>query len=161
MSRSFAVMITVVASLVSPVCAAEKPLVLDVWPAKAPGEKGDKRSYDAADGIDRLSCRPDFAVLVYPGYLAAGDRLAPEIPVSARTPPTFFVHTGDDPINAENSITMVRALRAAKVPAELHLYATGGHGFGLRPSANPRQAWPRRCAEWMKSRGLLDAAGKD
>jgi len=120
----------------------------------------DKRQYNALDDVDKVSCRPDFAVLAYPAYLTTGDHLAPEVRVNAQTPPVFFVHAGDDPISAEGSITMYLALRRAKVPAELHLYAAGGHGFGLRPTDKPATTWPKRCAEWLRSTGIVAADGK-
>lgn len=116
----------------------------------------DQRQYEPLDDVDRVSCRPDFAVLVYPAYLIQKDgSLSPEIRVSAKTPPVFFVHAGNDGISPENSIRMFLALRAAKVPGELHVYATGGHGFGLRTSPNPCCTWPERCRDWLKSQGLL------
>jgi acetyl esterase/lipase len=116
----------------------------------------DKRHYESIDAVDQISCRPDFTVLVYPAYLSEGTQLNPEIRVNAQTPPVFFVHAGDDRISSENSVAMYLALKHAGVPAELHAYATGGHGFGLRPSAHPASTWPARCAEWMKARGLLE-----
>lgn len=116
----------------------------------------DKRNYDTIDEVDKASCRPDFAVLVYPAYLFDGQQLSPEIRVDSSTPPVFFAHAGDDRISSENSIQMYLALKRCSVPAELHVYASGGHGFGLRPSANPCSTWPARCAEWLKSRGLLE-----
>lgn len=115
----------------------------------------DKRNYEAIDETDKLSCRPDFAVLIYPAYLTEKEGLAPEIRVTAKTPQTFFVHASNDGISSRNSIAMYLALKEAKVPAELHIYATGGHGFGLRPTEHPASAWPQRCEQWMKSRGLL------
>jgi acetyl esterase/lipase len=116
-----------------------------------------KRAYDPIDETDTLLCRPDFVVLVYPAYLAAkGGGLNPEIRVTTRTPPTFLVHAGDDPISPENSVTFYQALRRNKVPAELHIYAGGGHGFGLRRSERPCSSWPQRCEEWMSARGILD-----
>jgi acetyl esterase/lipase len=120
----------------------------------------DKRAYEAIDDIDKVSCRPDFAVLIYPAYLVprGKDELAPDVRVSKETPPTFFAHANDDPISAENSVRMYLALKKARVPAELHVYASGGHGFGLRPSDKPCSTWPQRCADWMKSQGLLKAA---
>jgi acetyl esterase/lipase len=116
----------------------------------------DKRHYEAIDEVDEISCRPDFTVLVYPAYLIAGAELAPEIRVTADTPQTFFAHASDDRISSENSIAMYLALKKAKVPAELHLYASGGHGFGLRPSEHPASTWPQRCEQWMRSRGVLE-----
>jgi len=115
----------------------------------------DRRAYPSIDDTDQVSCRPDFAVLVYPAYLLEGDTLAPEIRVSPETPPVFFAHAGDDGISAENSIAMYVALKRAKVPAELHVYAKGGHGFGLRPSQNPCCTWPERCEQWMTTQGIL------
>ncbi len=116
----------------------------------------DKRHYAAIDDVDKFSCRPDFAVLVYPAYLTAGNELASEIRVTPETPQTFFAHASDDRISSENSIAMYLALKNAKVPAELHIYASGGHGFGLRPSDHPASTWPQRCEQWLRSRGILD-----
>jgi acetyl esterase/lipase len=123
----------------------------------------DKRVYDAADAVDQLPCRPDFAVVVYPGGLLEKGKeppaLAQEIHVSSRTPPTFIVQAHDDRVNSENSVYLYLALKRANVPTELHIYAEGGHGFGLRPSDKPHAAWPQRCAEWMQGIGVLKAAG--
>ena len=117
----------------------------------------DTRTYEAVDASDKVDCRPDFAVLIYPGGVIKGksDVLAPEIRVSSQTPPTFLAHAGNDPVSAENSIHYYLALKRAGVPAELHIYASGGHGFGMRPSANPSSTWPKRCEEWMRERGIL------
>lgn len=115
----------------------------------------DKRNYEALDEIDQISCRPDFAVLVYPAYLTEGEGLAPEIRVTEDTPQTFFAHASDDGISSENSIAMYLALKKAKIPAEMHIFASGGHGFGLRPSEHPASTWPARCEQWLRSRGLL------
>ncbi|MCL4201253.1 MAG: alpha/beta hydrolase [Pirellulaceae bacterium] len=121
----------------------------------------DRRAYELIDEVDQLSCRPDFTVLVYPAYLtgegaAASGALAPEIRVTAETPPTFFAHAGDDRISPENSIAMYLALKRAGVPGELHVYSSGGHGFGLRPSEQQCSTWPQSCERWMRSRGLLN-----
>ncbi len=118
----------------------------------------DKRAYEPIDGVDKLSCRPDFGVCIYPGGLVAkdSDNLSQEIRVSKETPPMFFAHAAND--KAENSVAMFLALRKAGVPAELHIYASGGHGFGLRPSDKPCSTWPQRCADWMKDQGLLKTA---
>jgi acetyl esterase/lipase len=117
----------------------------------------DKRAYEPLDEIDRVSCRPDFAVLLYPGYVAVGEKqeLASDIRVSKETPPTFFAHASDDRVKPENSVVMYLALKKTGVPAELHVYSSGGHGFGLRPSDKPCSTWPARCAEWMKAQGFL------
>jgi acetyl esterase/lipase len=115
-----------------------------------------KRAYPAIDETDKESCRPDFAVLVYPAYLVVKDKeLAPEIKVDKNSPPTFFAHASDDPIKAENSVFMYLALKRARVPAELHIYTSGGHGFGLRASKQPCSTWPKRCADWLRTQGFL------
>jgi acetyl esterase/lipase len=117
----------------------------------------DRRAYEPIDAVDQVSCRPAFAVLVYPGGLVARDKeeLTPEMRVRKECPPMFLVHAGDDPVKAENSVLLYLALKRAGVPAELHVYTAGGHGFGLRPSAQPCSAWPQRCADWLRSQGFL------
>jgi acetyl esterase/lipase len=117
----------------------------------------DRRSYESIDEVDRVSCRPDFGVLIYPAWLVDDKtlELKPEFPVTAQTPQMFFVHASDDKISAASSAVMYLALKHAKVPAEVHIYAKGGHGFGLRPTANPCSTWPQRCEAWMRSQGLL------
>jgi len=119
----------------------------------------DRRAYDVSDEADKLSCRPDFAVLVYSGgVLQRGTgELISDIRVTKNAPPTFLVHCSDDRGPAEQSALMYIALKRAGVPAELHIYATGGHGFGMRDSKNPVSQWPDRCTEWMRSQGILSA----
>jgi acetyl esterase/lipase len=119
-----------------------------------------ERTYPAVDDADKQSCRPDFALLIYPAYLAQKEdlsKLSPEMKVTAQTSPAFLVMTQDDPIKMENVYTYATALKYAKVPAEVHVYATGGHGYGLRPTANPVSHWPQRAAEWLESQGYLKA----
>ncbi len=124
----------------------------------ATATNGQQRQYQPVDDVDKVSCRPDFAILLYPAYLLKKDgSFAPEIRPDAQTPPCFFVHCGDDRISSENSATMYLALKRAGVAAELHIFASGGHGFGLRPSAKPASTWPQRCEEWMRDAGLLKA----
>lgn len=117
----------------------------------------DRRSYEPIDAIDKVSCRPDFAILIYPAYLVekGKDQLAPDIRVNKETPSLFFAHAGDDRVLADNSLFMYLAAKRAGVPAELHVYAAGGHGFGLRPSAQPCSTWPQRCGDWLRTQGLL------
>ncbi len=131
---------------------------LAAWASTNP----DRRAYEPVDAADKASCRPDFAVLIYPAYLApkGTEALAPEIRVDAGSPPTFFAHASDDPVTVESSVRMYLALKRAGVPAEMHLYAAGGHGFGINPGARPVAAWPRRVEDWMRGRGLLKPAGK-
>lgn len=129
--------------------------------AAATSTNFDKRSYDRIDSIDEVSDRPDFAVVIYPGGVIqrGKDTLSPEIHISGQTPPMFIVQANDDRVNSENSVFLYLALKRAGVPAELHIYAAGGHGFGLRPSDKPCSTWPQRCAEWMRSQGILKMAG--
>ncbi len=118
----------------------------------------EKRTYDAVDDADKVSCRPDFAVLIYPAYLTAKDdlkSLAPELTVRADTPPAFLTQTEDDPVHVECSLVYYQALKAAKVSAEMHLFPVGGHGYGLRPTSAKVTTWPQLAAQWMESRGLL------
>jgi acetyl esterase/lipase len=106
----------------------------------------DQRLYDPVDAADQVSCRPDFAVIVYPGYLALSEQnFAPnsEINVTSQTPPSFIVQAEDDPVHVENSTVYFLALKNAKVPAEMHIYANGGHGYGLRHTELPITAWPK------------------
>jgi acetyl esterase/lipase len=117
----------------------------------------DKRAYEPKDDIDKISCRPDFIVMIYPGGIVEKGKLAPEIRVTSKTPPAFFAHAGNDPVPAENSVLMYMALKNAQVPAELHIYSSGGHGFGLRPSEHPCSTWPQRCAAWLRNQGVLKA----
>jgi acetyl esterase/lipase len=119
----------------------------------------DRRAYEPIDDVDKVSCRPDFIVMIYPGAIVnkGNKELSPEIRVSSQTPPAFFAHAGNDPVPVENTIVMYQALKNAKVPADVHIYSSGGHGFGLRKSEHPCSTWPRRCEEWMRSQELLKA----
>jgi len=120
----------------------------------------DKRLYDPIDAADKLSCRPDFAVVIYPGYLALADKNFapnPDIVPTADTPPTFLVQAEDDPVHVENALVYFQALKNTKVPAELHIYAKGGHGYGLRRTALPITAWPQAAEEWLHTIGILGA----
>jgi acetyl esterase/lipase len=114
-----------------------------------------KRGYDPIDDVDKVSCRPDFTVLVYPAYLTDGGSppVVQRLPKDA--PPMFLAHAGDDPVTVESSTQLYTALKRIGVRAELHVYARGGHGFGLRPSDLPCSRWPQRCEEWMRTEGLL------
>jgi acetyl esterase/lipase len=120
----------------------------------------EKRSYDAVDEADQLSCRPDFAAIIYPGLLTvknAGVALGDDMKVTANAPPSFLVQAEDDPVHVENSILYYIALKDAKVPSEMHLFAKGGHGYGLRRTEAPVTAWPVLAEKWMRSLGMLAA----
>lgn len=121
----------------------------------------DQRLYDPIDAADTLSCRPDFAVIVYPGYLAVAEQnFAPnaEIHVTEKTPPSFIVQAEDDPVHVENSAVYFLALKNANVSAEMHLYAKGGHGYGLRRTTLPVTAWPRLVETWLHTIQVLPAS---
>ncbi len=118
----------------------------------------DQRLYPPIDAADRQSCRPDFAIVIYPGYLAIADRnfeFNPDIPVTSATPPTFLVQAEDDTVHVENVIQYFTELKKAGVPAELHVYTHGGHGYGLRPTDLPITHWPALAATWMKTIGVV------
>src|SRR5271157_5297858 len=118
----------------------------------------DQRLYAPVDVADKLSCRPDFAVIVYPGYLALEDKnFAPnaDIHPAANTPPTFIVQAEDDPVHVENATVYFLQLKNAKVPAELHIYAQGGHGYGLRRTPLPVTAWPQSVETWLRTIKVL------
>ena len=126
------------------------------------GANYEKRNYAAVDAADAVSCRPDFAVLIYPGGLehqGPGAPVPPEVaPAKGRTPPTFIAMAEDDPVRVENALQYYLALKNAGVPAELHLYPTGGHGYGLRRTADDVTTWPDRVADWLKTGGWLKRA---
>ena len=118
----------------------------------------EKRTYEPIDEVDKVSCRPDFAILVYPGYPKAKDKdeLAPGLRIPAGTPPVFLAHGGDDIISPpEHSVLMYLALKRAGVPAELHIYAAAAHDFGVRPSEHPCSTWTQACANWLRHQGFL------
>jgi acetyl esterase/lipase len=116
------------------------------------------RSYRPIDAADRLSARPDFAMPIYPGHLWSGHGtgLFAFDPVRADAPPTFIVQAEDDPVDdVRNSISYFLALKAAKVPVEMHVYAHGGHAFGLRPTVQPITRWPALAETWLRTIGIL------
>ncbi|CAA6691216.1 MULTISPECIES: alpha/beta hydrolase [unclassified Lentimonas] len=107
--------------------------------------------YDPIDALDSLSARPDFSVLIYPAYLDQGKNhvLTPELKLDAESPPMFLFVAADDP-HANSSLVMSSALRAAKVPFELHVLPEGGHGYGMRAGHRAAEVWPTLCEEWLK-----------
>ncbi len=139
-----------------------------------------KRLYPTVDAADKESCRPDFAVAIYPGHLsitaaewdakqgtkkfvvphpAAADKdlgLNPDIPVTRQTPPTFLLQNEDDHVdNVNDSLAYYIALKRAGVPVEMHLYAQGGHAFGLRRTKLPVTAWPQLVETWLGSLRMI------
>jgi acetyl esterase/lipase len=127
-----------------------------------------QRTYPSVDAADTLSCRPDFAIALYPGHLWAHEdedhatrdetdlRLRPDIRVRADTPPTFLLQAEDDHVDGvEQSLAYYVALQKAGVPTEMHLYAQGGHAFGLRPTKLPIGRWPELVERWLHTLGVL------
>jgi acetyl esterase/lipase len=139
-----------------------------------------KRLYPVVDAADKESCRPDFAVVLYPGHLsiaaaewdakqgvkkfvvrypATADKdlgLNPEIPVTRQTPPTFLLQAEDDYVdNVNDSLAYYIALKNARVPVEMHLYAQGGHAFGLRRTKFPITGWPQLVETWLGTIGMI------
>ncbi|MCH8291082.1 prolyl oligopeptidase family serine peptidase [Candidatus Poribacteria bacterium] len=163
-----------------PVAGADNPLVVEIWPGKVPDEtytigaekcrmspelsreqvevteptSFEQRTYEPIDDVDKVSCRPNFAVAVYPGYLK--DELARGMKIASTTPPIFLAHGGEDIVSdPEHSVSMYLALKRAGVGAELHIYASATHDFGVRISDHPYSAWTESCVKWLRHQGLL------
>jgi acetyl esterase/lipase len=124
-----------------------------------------KRVYPAVDAADTQSCRPDFGIALYPGHMRANATseygLNPRVPVTAQTPPTFLLQAVDDPVDpVENSLVYYLALKKAGVPVEYHLYAKGGHGFGLRRTTAAITRWPELVETWMGTIGVTPAKAR-
>jgi len=143
----------------------------------------EKRLYPLVDAADRESCRPDFAVVIYPGHLSmtaaewdakqgskkfviphpdhppTADRalgLNPDIHVTSQTPPTFLLQAEDDHVdNVDDSLAYYIALKKAGVKVEMHLYAQGGHAFGLRRTKFPITEWPKLVERWLGTIGMI------
>lgn len=125
----------------------------------------ERRAYAPVDAADRESCRPDFAVALYPGHMRENTtsefELNPMIPVTSQTPPTFLAQAEDDSTDGvANALVYFAALKRAGVPAELHVYAHGGHAFGLRPTDDPITHWPELVEKWLTTMGMLRPAGR-
>jgi acetyl esterase/lipase len=116
-----------------------------------------RRWYSPVDAADKESSRPDFAMAIYPGHLATDDdALNPNVAVSRETPPTFLVQAEDDNTDGVNqSLVYYAALKKAGVPEEMHLYAHGGHAFGLRRTQLPITGWPQLAEAWLQTIGML------
>ena len=114
-----------------------------------------KRTYSPIDESDSLSCRPSFAMLIYPAYLDQGPNktLTPELELTKNTPPIFIFQTADDPYG-NSALVMTGALRDAKLPVELHILPAGGHGYGLRPGKQAAETWPLLAEKWLD--GILN-----
>ena len=120
-----------------------------------------KSTYAKVDAADELSARPDFVCPIYPAYYADERKpgpLKPEMMVTKQTPPVFISVTSDDALRGYNAAQFYLELRKRKVPVELHIFHKGGHGYGIRPSANPVATWHHRCADWIRAMGFLKGA---
>jgi acetyl esterase/lipase len=113
------------------------------------------KTYKPIDAIDSISCRPDFAMLIYPAYLDQGENrsLTPDLKLSSLTPSMFIFQAADDGL-ANSSLVMAGALRDAKIPVELHLVPKGGHGYGLRSGNPAAETWPGLAEKWLNSTQL-------
>ena len=118
-----------------------------------------QRLYPAVDAADKESCRPDFAVALYPGHLWIDEEkfeLNPDIHVTSQIPPTFLLQAEDDHVdNVNQSLVYYIALKNAGVPVEMHLYAQGGHAFGLRRTELPITGWPQLVETWLVTIGMI------
>jgi acetyl esterase/lipase len=125
------------------------------------------RQYEPVDEIDQVSFRPDFTMLIYPAYLekpGEPTKMREDVTITDHAPPTFLVHAWDDPVTVFSSLHIAAALKKAGVPAELHIYASGGHGYGMRETGHNVNTWPRRAADWLDESGLLtrsDSSGQN
>lgn len=116
-----------------------------------------QRSYPRVDADDNVSCRPDFCLLVYPAYLdAANFQIAPELKVTSETPPTMLIQTEDDKSYINSSLFYYYALKEAGVPAWMHLYSKGGHGYGLRDTNSAVNEWPDRAEDWLREIRIIE-----
>jgi len=119
---------------------------------------GKDRKYPAADAIDQVSCRPDFGLLIYPANFwdPKTDGFNTSVPISSAMPPMFLVQNYDDPVNPLNALLLAAELKRHNVPAELHMYAVGGHGFGIRPVAGEAcTTWPASAEVWLRTSQLI------
>jgi acetyl esterase/lipase len=113
------------------------------------------------DPVERASSRPDFTVFVYPWYrpgvFGAAPDAAPLFPIPSDAPPVFMVCTDEDRAHVEPTVKFYLELEAARIPAEMHIYQAGPHGFALRPAKPvlPVSGWADRLVEWMSARGIL------
>ncbi|MFL5607001.1 MAG: alpha/beta hydrolase [Gemmatimonadaceae bacterium] len=119
----------------------------------------ERRVYKAVDAADTTSCRPDFAIALYPGHIVTRSRGLtpnPDFQITRRAPPTLLIQAENDPVDpVENSIIYHAALRKVGVPVEMHLYTKGGHAFGLRRTSEPITAWPQLAEQWLGTIGMI------
>lgn len=126
------------------------------------GVQFDTKSYEPVDDADQLSARPDFMCPIYAAYLADGYKddiaeLGSLITVTPQTPPTFMAATWDDKMRGAQAALLFARLKENGVQAEIHVYASGGHGYGIRPSKKPVSQWHQHLEKWLDASGLLDS----
>lgn len=111
-----------------------------------------KKTYSPVDKSDSISCRPSFTMLIYPAYLDQGPNLTltPELELNKEIAPIYIFQTADDPYG-NSALVMAGALRNAKMPVELHVLSSGGHGYGLRPGKVAAETWPLLAEKWLKT----------
>ena len=108
-----------------------------------------KEPYEPSDDIDRLPCRPDFQIMIYPAYISRENfGTDPDFAITGETPPTFIMQSEDDGL-IDSSVCYYIALKKAKVPVEMHLFSRGGHGYGLLRNGNPTEVWPDLAYNWL------------
>lgn len=117
----------------------------------------EEQAYQPVDMIDSLSARPDFSMLIYPGYLVnEGSSVNPDVEVDEKTPPTFLVQTQDDGVGMENSLYFYADLTRKNISAEMHIFNSGGHGYGMRaPESQPVSHWPELLENWLKAMSII------
>ncbi len=132
----------------------------------ATGLQGANATYAAEDLIDQRSCEPNFVCPIYAAYLGEknNDRtevsLGSQIQITPQTPPMFLAVSADDAYRGVQAASLFIALKQANIPAELHVYARGGHGYGIRPSEYPVSTWHHRLADWLGDSGFLRAGDR-
>lgn len=116
-----------------------------------------ERTYPKVDSFDEVSLRPDFTILVYPAYLSGENfSISPELKVDQNTPPTILIQAEDDKSHINSSLFYFYALKEAKVPAALHVYPSGGHGYGLRNTGHTVSEWPFRVLSWLRDINVIE-----
>lgn len=116
-----------------------------------------ERTYPRIDNNDDVSLRPDFTALIYPAYLSADNfSISPELKVDENTPPTILIQTQDDNSYIDSSIFYYYALKQAKVPVAMHLYPSGGHGYGARNTGHTVNEWPHRVISWLRDIKMVE-----
>ncbi|PHR96381.1 MAG: xylanase [Blastopirellula sp.] len=124
----------------------------------ATGTGHEKKTYSAIDDADKLSARPDFLMMIYPAYLnreGSDTELDDFVMVDKNTPPTFLIHAGNDGVSATNSLAFYLAMKRLALPAELHIFPDGGHGYGLRPTEKAVTGWPKLAERWLQTMKII------